>query len=223
MIVPASAESAQEAARLLRQGRLIAFPTETYYGLGVDPFNSEALQRIFAVKRRTEDKPVLLLVADPSQVPLLAEDVPDVLRQLMGCCWPGPLTLVFPAKKNLPQLLTGGSGTVGIRQSPDATARLLLTAFGGPVTATSANRSGQPAAVTAVEVEAAFGAEIDLILDGGRTPGGAGSTLIGWNGQELRCFREGRVPLAEIARLLAPAAKEKCFFRTHEKKTCFFP
>ncbi|MGR0480988.1 MAG: L-threonylcarbamoyladenylate synthase [Candidatus Electronema sp. V4] len=212
MIVPASAASAQEAARLLRHGGLVAFPTETYYGLGVDPCNTEALRRLFAVKRRAADKPVLVLVADQSQVPLLADEMPEPLRLLMNRFWPGPLTLVFPAKKNLPELLTGGSGTVGIRQSPEPTAAQLLAAFGRPVTATSANRSGKTAAVTAADVEAAFGLEIDLILDGGRTPGGAGSTLGGWDGQGLRCFREGRISFAEIAGFLAAANKAKHFF-----------
>jgi L-threonylcarbamoyladenylate synthase len=212
VIVPASEAAFSEAAALLQQGGLIAFPTETYYGLGVDPFNTEALRRLFAVKRRAADKPVLVLVADQSQVPLLAEEMPEPLRLLMGRCWPGPLTLVFPAKKNLPELLTGGAETVGIRQSPEPTAAQLLAAFGGPVTATSANRSGTPAAVTAADVEAAFGAEIDLILDGGRTPGGAGSTLIGWDEQGLRCFREGRISFAEIAGFLAAANKEEHFF-----------
>ncbi len=212
MIVPASDAAFQEAAGLLRQGGLIAFPTETYYGLGVDPFNAEALRRLFAVKRRAADKPVLVLVAEQNQVPLLAEETLEPLRLLMNHFWPGPLTLVFPAKKNLPELLVGGSGTVGIRQSPEPTAARLVAAFGGPITATSANRSGEEGAVTAAEVEAAFGAEIDLILDGGRTLGGAGSTLIGWDGQALRCCREGRIPFAECAAFLAAAnTKENLF------------
>jgi L-threonylcarbamoyladenylate synthase len=209
VIVPASDAFFQEAARLLKQGGLVAFPTETYYGLGVDPFNTEALRRLFAVKRRAADKPVLVLVAEQSQVPLLAEETPEPLRLLMNRFWPGPLTLVFPAKKNLPVLLTGGSGTVGIRQSPELTAAQLLAAFGGPITATSANRSGTPAAVTAADAEAAFGTDIDLILDGGRTPGGAGSTLLGCDGQKLRCFREGRIPFAECAASLAEVNKEE--------------
>ena len=190
-----------EAARLLCQGGLIAFPTETYYGLGVDPFNVEALERLFAVKQRQPDKPVLVLVAEQDQVTELAAEVPAVLHNLMTAFWPGPLTLIFPGKPGLPSLLTGGTGTVGIRQSPHPLAACLLRQYGGPLTATSANRSGAPPAATAAEVQKSFGAEIDLILDGGPTPGGAGSTLVGCDQkQQLCCLRAGQVPFAEVLR-----------------------
>ena len=106
----------KEAVRLLKGGGLIAYPTETYYALGVDPFNSEALRRLFAVKQRTIDKPILLLVAEQTQVVPLAEYVPGDFDTLMAIFWPGPLTLVFPARLHLPELLTGGTGTVGIRR-----------------------------------------------------------------------------------------------------------
>ena len=200
MLCPASDPAAlAQAAHLLGQGGLIAFPTETYYGLGVDPFNVEALARLFAVKQRQPDKPVLVLVAEQVQVTELAAEVPAVLHKLMTAFWPGPLTLIFPGKPGLPSLLTGCTGTVGIRQSPHPLASRLLSAFGGPITATSANRSGAPPATTAAEVLDSFGAEIDLILDGGPTPGGAGSTLVGCDRkQQLRCLREGQVPFAEV-------------------------
>jgi L-threonylcarbamoyladenylate synthase len=190
-----------EAARLLRQGGLIAFPTETYYGLGVDPFNAEALQRLFAVKQRQPDKPVLVLVAEQAQVTELVAEVPAVLRRLMAAFWPGPLTLVFPGRSTLPPLLTGGTGNIGIRQSPHPLAADLLRAFGGPITATSANRSGAPPATTAVEIQERLGSEIDLILDGGTTPGGAGSTLVGCDqGQRLCCLRVGVVAFEDVCK-----------------------
>ncbi|CAK8718250.1 Translation factor SUA5 [Candidatus Electrothrix aarhusensis] len=192
-----------EAARLLRQGGLVAFPTETYYGLGVDPFNVEALQRLFAVKQRQSDKPVLVLVAEQGQVVQLAAEVPAVFPQLMTSFWPGPLTLVFPGRSTLPPLLTGGTGNIGIRQSPHPLASQLLHAFGGPITATSANRSGAPPATTAAEIQESLGAEIDLILDGGTTPGGAGSTLVGCDqGQRLCCLRVGQVPFEDILQVV---------------------
>jgi L-threonylcarbamoyladenylate synthase len=186
-----------EAVRLLKQGGLIAFPTETYYALGVDPFNQQALQRLFRVKQRRADKAVLVLVADRLQVELLAESEPAPFAKLMAAFWPGPLTLVFPAKTTLPKLLTGGTGTVGIRQSPDRTATYLLQEFAGPITATSANRSGALPATTAAEVLDVFGAEVDLILDGGATPGGPGSTLVGYD-RKVCCIRPGRISFATI-------------------------
>ncbi|MGB5684638.1 MAG: L-threonylcarbamoyladenylate synthase [Candidatus Electrothrix sp.] len=189
-----------EAARLLRQGGLIAFPTETYYGLGVDPFNIEALQRLFAVKQRQLDKPVLVLVAEQNQVVHLVAEVPDVMRRLMTAFWPGPLTLVFPGRSTLPPLLTGGTGNIGIRQSPHPLASQLLYAFGGPITATSANRSGAPPAITAAEIQASLGSEIDLILDGGTTPGGAGSTLVGCDQGRLCCLRSGVVAFGDVCK-----------------------
>ena len=204
MLCSASDSAAlSEAARLLRQGGLVAFPTETYYGLGVDPFNAEALQRLFAVKQRQPDKPVLVLVAEQSQVTELVAEVPAVLRRLMAAFWPGPLTLVFPGRSTLPPLLTGGTGNIGIRQSPHPLASRLLHAFGGPITATSANRSGAPPATTAAEIQESLGSEIDLILDGGTTPGGAGSTLVGCDQeQQLCCLRVGVVAFEDIVKVV---------------------
>jgi L-threonylcarbamoyladenylate synthase len=204
VILPPSEDVFCEAAKLLRQGGLLAFPTETYYGLGVDPWNTRALQRLFAVKQRASKKPVLLLVADQTQVQLVAAQVPRPLQQLMTQFWPGPLTLVCPARPELPHLLTGGTGSIGVRQSPEATANRLIAAFAGPITATSANRSGQPAAVTAAEVAAVFGKQLDLIIDGGQTPGGLGSTLVACDSQEqLCCLREGRISWEAIRKRMA--------------------
>lgn len=187
----------QKAIRLLKQGGLIAFPTETYYGLGVDPFNTKALQRLFKVKRRGADKAVLVLVADQSQVERFADSIPVHFNKLMSAFWPGPLTLVFPARSNVSELLTGGTGTVGIRQSPNPVAIQLLQELAGPITATSANRSGASPATTAAEVEEIFGSEVDLIIDGGATPGGQGSTLVGFD-QEIFCIRDGKIPFETI-------------------------
>jgi L-threonylcarbamoyladenylate synthase len=195
-----------QAARLLGQGGLIAFPTETYYGLGVDPFNVEALERLFAVKQRQPDKAVLVLVAEQAQVVQLAAEMPAVLQKLMHHFWPGPLTLVFPGQASLPTLLTGGTGNIGIRHSPHPLVSRLLHAFGGPITATSANRSGAPPATTAAEVQESLGSEIDLIVDGGTTPGGAGSTLVGCDEDgQLCCLREGVVPFLDIYKFAAMA------------------
>ncbi len=197
MTSPVHYSQIKKAIRLLKQGGLIGFPTETYYGLGVDPLNNTALQRLFSVKQRSPDKAVLVLVADQSQVKRFAASIPDDFVTLMDVFWPGPLTLVFPARRDVPELLTGGTGTVGIRQSPNAVAIKLLQEFAGPITATSANRSGGEPATTAQQVEKIFRSEVDLVIDGGATPGGPGSTLVGFD-REIYCIRAGRIPFKTI-------------------------
>ncbi len=191
-----------EAVAVLRDGGLVAFPTETYYGLAVDPFNEQALERLFTVKKRLRLKPVLVLLAEREQLGLLAAEIPDIAGPLMDHFWPGPLTMVFPARPELPALLTGGTASVGVRQSPHPLAIELVRAFGSPLTATSANRSGEEAAVSGEEVRRLFGAEIDLVLDGGATPGRAGSTLIAVTRQGIHRIREGCIAFREIERLV---------------------
>jgi len=199
--VPVDDSQIREAVRSLNQGGMIAFPTETYYGLGVDPFNPKALQRLFQIKQRAPDKPILVLLADQSQLSLLAASIPAHFDRLSRTFWPGPLTLVYPALLHLPALLTGGTGTIGIRQSAHPVARRLLDEYQRPITATSANLSGALPATTASEVEEIFGSAVDLVLDGGSTPGGSGSTLVGEN-SDLFCIREGKIPFAEIRAVL---------------------
>lgn len=201
-----SGREIEQAASLLRAGGIVAFPTETYYGLGVDPLNEDGLVRLFQVKNRPALKPVLVLVADREQVGLLAREISPTARTLMDRFWPGPLTLVLPACTELSPHLTGNTGTVGVRLSPHPAASELLRTFGGPLTATSANRSGHVPAVTAEEVRAAFGSEVDMVLDGGRTPGEKGSTLVGVNGNRITCIREGCIPFAEVLQTAGRAA-----------------
>ena len=196
--VAVTATTLRRAAAILRSGGVVAFPTETSYGLAVDPWQPLALERLFRIKHRPSHLPILTLVAGIGQLPLLATEVPAVYYRLIACFWPGPLTLVCPAQPTLPPQLTGDTGTVGLRQSPHPAANRLLAAFGGPVTATSANLSGSPAAVTAQEVARIFGAEVDLILEGGTTPGGHGSTLVGVCGTSLCCLREGNITYAAV-------------------------
>lgn len=186
------------ALAVIRAGGVVAFPTETYYGLAVDPFNREALSRLFALKRRPPDKPVLTLIETEAQLPLLARQVPEVYRPLMAAFWPGPLTLVFDAVPELPVILTGYSGTVGVRISSHPMARQLVAALGQPLTATSANYSGQPAAVTPDEVVAQLGLDVDLVLEGGATAGGPGSTIVGLGSEGLVELRSGVIPFVAI-------------------------
>jgi L-threonylcarbamoyladenylate synthase len=177
---------------------VVAFATETYYGLAVDPFNASALERLFRIKRRSKELPILVLVSGRAHVDQVVDQMPASLDRLADFFWPGPLTLVCPARATVPPLLTGNTGTVGVRWSPSTTANRLIAAFDGPITATSANRSGAPAAVSAAEVARIFDDEVDLILDGGQTPGGSGSTLVGLRGNTLICLREGKIPFTAV-------------------------
>lgn len=198
--VPVDNKSLVHAANLLRSGGVVAFPTETYYGLAVDPFNPAALERLFRVKHRPSRLPILVLVGKRSQLPLLTSEVPSLYHLLMDTFWPGPLTLIFPALPTLPHQLTGQTATVGIRHSPHQVANDLIYALNGPITATSANISGYPAATSSEDVARMFGDDLDLILDGGLTPGGKGSTLVGMERNQLVCIRDGQVEYTTVER-----------------------
>ena len=197
---PCSMADLDRAVAVLHDGGVIAFPTETYYGLAVDPFNPLALNHLFTLKQRDIAKPILTLVDDRESLSSLVHEIPILYLQLMERFWPGPLTLIFPARINLPNLLTAGTATVGVRQSSHPFARQLLRAFGRPITATSANISGHDAAIDAHEVRAQFGNRIDMVFDGGPAPGKTGSTIIGLEESKLKLLREGIIPYDEILR-----------------------
>ncbi len=198
-----------QAVRILRRGGLVAFPTETYFGLAVDPFNVRAVERLFQVKHRPRNKPMLVLVETGEQINMLAASIPDCYNILMEQFWPGPLTLVFPARSDLSRLVTGGLGTIGIRKSPHPTARALVHSFGGPVTATSANRSGGPPALSGRQVRRIFGNEVDMVLEAELPPCREGSTLVGCEAGQVFCIREGRIPFAEVKQVLANTGSRK--------------
>ena len=181
-----------EAARVLALGGVVAFPTETFYGLGVAALDAAAVRRLFALKGRPESRPILVLVDDPERVDALAE-VSGAARALMTRHWPGALTLVLPARAGVPVELTAGTGTIGVRQPAHAVARALVTALDAPVTAPSANLTGAPPPTTAREVMRAFEDRIDLVLDAGATAGGLPSTVLDVTVHPPRVLREGAV------------------------------
>jgi len=183
----------EEAARVLRAGELVAFPTETFYGLGAHALDAVAVGRVFQAKGRPADKPLLVLVDSVSMVARVARDVPARARRLMDRYWPGPLTLILVAHPDLPVGLTAGSGTIGVRLSGHPVARALVTALGGPITAPSANQHGAPSPRTADEVVAGLGGRIELVLDGGPTPGGPPSTLLDLTRTPAVVLRAGAV------------------------------
>jgi len=193
----------RRAALILRAGGVVAFPTETYYGLAVDPFNEQAVDRLYAIKKRSRKLPILLLVQNIHQLSLVAASIPAIYQVLIRHFWPGSLSLVFPAHPGCSAHLTGGTATVAARQSPHPIANSLLEAFGGPVTATSANISGKPAATTASEVATFFASSVDLIIDGGTTPGGKGSTLVSLQEGVVSCLRQGKVDFSLVQEVCA--------------------
>ncbi|WP_448873329.1 L-threonylcarbamoyladenylate synthase [Desulfobulbus propionicus] len=202
-IAAVSEESLRRAVDILHSGGIVAIPTETYYGLAVDPFDQDAVERLYKVKQRSRKLPILVLVHGVQQLPQVVASIPDIYTQLMTHFWPGPLTLVFPAHARICAHLTGGTGTVGVRHSPNPVANRLLDLFGRPVTATSANLSGMVPAISAQQVDQIFARQIDLVLDAGATPGGKGSSLVGLDGSELRCLREGKIPFAWVLQVVA--------------------
>jgi len=179
------------AAAALARGEVVAYPTETFYGLGVDALAPAALARLAALKGRGADKALSVLVVGEAMLARLVAEVPPRARALMRAHWPGALTIALPARPGLPAALVS-DGCVAVRESPHPLARALVAAFGGPVTATSANPAGAPPARTAATVDFPDGC---LILDGGETPGGLPSTLVRVRGDAVELLRPGAVAL----------------------------
>ncbi|MEE9613621.1 MAG: L-threonylcarbamoyladenylate synthase [Thermodesulfobacteriota bacterium] len=190
-----------KAVTAFKKGGVIAYPTETFYGLGVDPFNEEAVRGLFTLKGRPPENPVSVIVRDREMLRMVVEEVPPLAERLIEYFWPGPLTIILKARDVLPPTLTAGTGTVGVRESSSDTAMKLVTALGSPITATSANPSGKPPAATADEAAAYFGDGIDILIDGGKTGGGLGSTVVDATGEEIEIIREGEIPASEILTL----------------------
>ncbi len=185
-----------EARHLLGSGGLLALPTETFYALAVNPFDEAALARLFALKERPAEKPVLVLIAAPEMLSQVASEVTAAASRLMAAFWPGPLTLILPARPQLPRLLTGGTGTIGVRQPRQPIICWLMADLGLPLTGTSANRAGREPLTTAAEIAQEFGAGVDLILDTGPCPGGQPSTIVDVTVAPPRLVRAGAVPAA---------------------------
>jgi L-threonylcarbamoyladenylate synthase len=191
-VLPASPEALSLASGLLRQGQLVAFPTETVYGLGADALNEAAVRAIFAAKGRPADNPLIVHIADRTQLDPLCE-VSDTSRLLMDAFWPGPLTLLFPKKPAVPAVVTAGLPTVAVRMPSHPDAAALLKTCGLPVAAPSANRSGRPSPTTAAHVLEDMDGRIPLILDGGPCDVGVESTVLDLTRGEPTILRPGGV------------------------------
>jgi L-threonylcarbamoyladenylate synthase len=187
-----------EAVALLKKGGVIAFPTETFYGLGADALNEAAIEKIFGIKGRDFKNPILVVVGDRGQLDAFAADIPEVAQKLMDRFWPGPLTIVFRAAQSVSPKLTAGSEKIGIRLTSHPIAMEISKKLGGPLTATSANLSGAPECSSAAEALSQLQGRIDGVVDGGQTPGGKGSTIVDVTASPIKILREGVIAVSLI-------------------------
>lgn len=197
---PASASPfpAGELAAAFLEGGVAAYPTETFYALGAAAFSKKGVQKIFRLKRRDPSKPLSVIASDLDMVREICASLPPRFTILAGEFWPGPLTLVLPAGAGLPDFLLGPGRTIAVRIPPLAWLRALVRELGEPLTATSANLSGEKELVDPAEVAALFEGKVEWILDGGFTPGGLASTIVDMTGAIPLILREGAVPAARI-------------------------
>jgi L-threonylcarbamoyladenylate synthase len=201
--VVAESEAARALARtVVERGGVVAFRTDTFYGLGANPFDREAVQAVNELKGR-EGKPILVVVSDVRHAERLVAAKTEVFDRLAARFWPGALTLVATAREGLPEELTAGTGTVGVRLPGDEDARRFISACGGALTATSANRAGEAPTRTASEVLRAFPLGLDLIVDGGESRAAEPSTVVDVTNDAPRLIREGMIPWATIRAALA--------------------
>ncbi len=187
------------ATAALRRGDVVAYPTETFYGLGAIPTIHSALVRIGALKRRDEGKPISLILARATEVTSVAQGLSPRTVRLISLAWPGPLTVVLPALSDVDELVTGGTDTVAVRVPAHTHARILADAVGGAITATSANLQGEPPPTTADAVAEQFPDGLDGIVGGETTPGGAPTTLVRPHGRELHVLRTGVIGLETLS------------------------
>jgi L-threonylcarbamoyladenylate synthase len=191
--------SLADAAGVIRHGGVVAIPTDTLYGLAVDPFSPAAIARLFAVKGRSAERAVALIAADLEQVVAQIGVLPAQAQRLASAYWPGPLTLLLPRPASMPAELTGGSDRVGVRVPGHDVARALCRACGHLLTATSANMSGAPASDDPGHIASVFASsDVELLLDAGRTPGGPPSTIVDIVKDGIRLVRPGAIPWDEV-------------------------
>ena len=192
----------ERAARLIRDGGVVAIPTDTLYGLAADAFNAEAIERVFAIKERPEGLALPVLLADLEQLSVVARELPEAASALAQEYWPGPLTLIVRKVPGLPTRLTAGHDTVAARVPAHPVPRELARRLGRPITGTSANISGVPDPSTLDELRRQVGRRVDCVIKAGPAPAGTASTIVDLTSDVPQLIREGAIPFAEIAALL---------------------
>jgi L-threonylcarbamoyladenylate synthase len=202
VIVRDTQQAREDAARVISNGGVIAFRTDTLYALGADPLNPQAVARIRKLKSREDNKPILLLVSDENQVDRFSPVQPPAFAAVTKRFWPGPLTVVVKARDELPEVLTGGTGTIGVRLPNNVQLRNLVRMCGGALTAPSANPASKLPSLTAAEVEDYFPEGIDLIIDGGEVIVCEPSTVLDVSGIGFQIIREGALPREQLEKAL---------------------
>jgi L-threonylcarbamoyladenylate synthase len=197
-----SATAFEAAVALLRAGELVAFPTDTVYGVGAICWDEAAVARLYTAKLRRLDKAIPILLADLGDLPLVADHLPASGMKLAEAFWPGPLTLVVPKAPRVPAEVTAGGDTVAVRIPDLDLARALIRAAGAPLATTSANISGGPSPVIAAEVATQLEGRVAMIFDGGRCPGGSASTVVDVTGVTPRILRPGPISEADLLAVL---------------------
>ena len=197
-VVRATLVELETAVTALRDGELVAFPTETVYGLGANAQNPAAVRRIFELKERPADHPVIVHLDNPKYLHRWAREVPENAQKLAARFWPGPLTMVLPRSENVHDVVTGGQDTVAIRVPSHPMAQQLLTAFGGGIAAPSANRFGRVSPTRAEHVREEFGDAVRVVLDGGESQIGLESTIVSFDGEQVRLLRPGFVTYSQL-------------------------
>ena len=192
----------EEAVRLLCEGGVAAIPTDTLYGLAADAFNSDAIERVFAIKERPEGMALPVLLSDAEQLSIVAREVPESALILAEAHWPGPLTLIVAKNEGLPPRLTAGHATVAVRVPDHPVPRELARRLGRPITGTSANISGAPDPQSLDELRLQIGGRVGCVVSAGPVPAGTASTIVDLSGNAPQLIREGAIPFAEIAALL---------------------
>jgi tRNA threonylcarbamoyl adenosine modification protein (Sua5/YciO/YrdC/YwlC family) len=192
----------EQSVRLILAGEVVAFPTDTFYCLGADPFNLKAVNEVFRIKHRSAARPLPLLVSSFDQAVDLTENPPALFFRLAERFWPGPLTLIVPGSRLIPLKITGNTGKVGLRWPKAPLAVALIAAAARPLTGTSANHTDYPACTTAQEVADQLGATVSLIVDGGCTQGDLASTVVELDGERYRILRPGPVTETELKEFL---------------------
>ena len=213
-LLPVTPEALARAGALIRSGELVAFPTETVYGLGANALDGAAVKRIFEAKGRPGDNPLIAHISATDQLaPLIACEPSPAARALMDACWPGPMTLIFPKSERVPDEVTAGLTTVAVRFPAHPAARALIDAAGVPIAAPSANRSGRPSPTTAGHVLEDMDGRIPLILDGGACQVGLESTVIDMTGDVPRVLRPGGITPKCIAEICGGVAVDEAVMR----------